>query len=225
MAGGRGLRLRPLTDEVPKPLLEVGGKPVIQYQLERLAHYGVRKVHIAIHYRGEQLKQRLGDGSHWGLELCYIEEPQPLGTIGALGLLPDLAQPHVLVMNADLLTDAALEQMYAELLRQEADLLIGTVPYEVELPYAVLQTQAGRVVSLQEKPTYTYQTNAGIYFLRREQVAQVPRLRPCDATEWVAQAIDRGRKVVHHPITNYWLDIGQPEDLRRAQIEVERIPL
>ncbi|MEM8892682.1 MAG: sugar phosphate nucleotidyltransferase, partial [Bacteroidota bacterium] len=167
MAGGRGSRLQPLTDETPKPLLKVNDKPIIEYNTDQLSRYGIDNIYISVKYLGDQILNYFGDGSDQGINFRYIKETQPLGTLGAVGKVEAFENPYVLVMNSDLLTNIDYEDFFRSFMESDADLTIATTPYEVNVPYAVLESQNDRIVSFKEKPTYTYYSNAGIYLMKR----------------------------------------------------------
>lgn len=224
IAGGEGRRLRPLTENTPKPLLKVGDKPIIEYNIDRLNYYGVHRIHITIKYLGEQIVNYFGDGQTKALDIRYIREKEmPLGTIGSLALIDKFVHDHLLVMNSDLLTNIDFEDMYNTFVKADADMIVATIPYQVKVPYGVLETENNRIVSLKEKPTYTYYSNAGIYMLKKDIVRFIPTHRKYDATDLMTFLIAEGHKVVQYPILGYWLDIGKPEDFQQAQEDVKHI--
>ncbi|MFZ1688194.1 MAG: sugar phosphate nucleotidyltransferase [Flavobacteriales bacterium] len=217
MAGGRGERLRPFTDELPKPLIPVGQKPIIEHTLGLLARFGVQHVAISVNYLREKIMDHLGDGSRFGMHITYVHEDAPLGTAGALALLGAAQHGTLLMMNSDLLTDVALDRMYKRFLEADADLAVATTDHHVSLPYAVMELDGDRVRSFREKPSLAYPCNAGIYMMRRSVAATVPKGRAYNATDLIQNLLDNNRKLIAFPITGYWLDIGQHEDLQRAR--------
>ena len=223
MAGGEGRRLLPLTETIPKPLLKIDGKHIIQYNMEHLARYGVKRMTISICYLGEKIRNAFGDGSQFGLEVDYIEEKEPLGTIGALALADSFSKDNLLVMNSDLLTNIDFEDFYREFINQSAAMAMATVPYKVKVPYGVLETQQNQITSFQEKPNYVYHSNAGIYFLHKELVSLVPKGKPFNATDLMGALVAKGEKVISYPLRSYWLDIGRPEDFARAEEDIRHI--
>ncbi len=226
MAGGRGERLKPLTDSVPKPLLPVGGKPIIEHNIDRLAAYGLTNITISIRYLGQQLIDHFGDGASRKLNIAYVSEDKPLGTFGAIKLVQNLHHDVVLVMNSDLLTDIDFEDFYNAFISQGADMAIATVPYKVNVPYAVLEVDGtAGIRSFTEKPTYTYYSNAGIYLLRRELLDRVPTNQHYNATDLMEDLIADGRRVVSYPMLGYWLDIGKHDDYRKAQEDIRHLKL
>ena len=225
MAGGLGSRLRPLTLSTPKPLLEVGGKPIIRYNVDRLINFGVKRLTVTVNYLAQQIIDYLGDGSRLGIEIDYITESEPRGTIGAVSDVTSIRNDYVLVMNSDLLTTIDFEEMFAELLEQDAAMIVGTVPYEVKIPYGVVETEGAVITALREKPTYTYYSNAGIYIIARRHLELLPARGVYNATDLLQKLYSSGEKVIQFPIIDYWLDIGKPADYERAQRDIEHINL
>lgn len=223
MAGGLGRRLRPLTEDTPKPLLKVGDKPIVEHNLDRLRRFGVTDVWMTIRYLGEQIEAYFGDGRDRNLNIRYVQEERPMGTAGALSMLGEGVHDHLLVMNSDLLTNIDFEEFYRFFLDEEADLAIAARPYQVEIPYAVMETEGPLVRSLKEKPTYTHHLNAGMYLLRREMLSYVPEDDFYDITDLIERLIGEDRRVVSFPFTGYWLDIGKHEDYQKAQEDIEHL--
>jgi dTDP-glucose pyrophosphorylase len=223
MAGGEGTRLRPLTIDTPKPLLKVGGKPIIEYNIDRLNSYGIYNLTISIKYLGQQLIDYFKDGSYKNMNIGYVEENEPLGTIGAIRLIEKFDNPYILVMNSDLLTNINYELFFKTLIDKDADMIVATTPYEVKIPYGVIETEGDQIKTLQEKPTYTYYSNAGIYIFKREYVDLIPENEFFNATDFLEKLIGLGKKVLHYPILEYWLDIGKHDDYEKAQQDVKHI--
>lgn len=223
MAGGRGERLRPLTDTVPKPLLKVGDKPIIIHNLDRLMSYGVDDFWITLKYLGEQIKSVLKNGEDQGVKINYIEEKEPLGTIGAARQAQGLKHETILLTNSDLLTNLDYEDFYLNFIRSGADLSVVTIPYSVNVPYAVLETSNGHVVSFKEKPTYTYFSNGGIYLMKKEVLDLIPEAEFYNATDLMEKLINEGKKVHSYPHRGYWLDIGKHEEYQKAQEDIKHI--
>ena len=222
MAGGEGRRLRPLTDKTPKPLLKVGDKPIIEHNLDRLIHFGIDDYWICIRYFGEQLEQYFGNGASKNISINFIWEDQPLGTIGAIRKIQDFKHEFILVTNSDLLTNLDYEAFFVDFITNGADFSVATIPYSVNIPYAVLDTANGHVVSFKEKPTYTYYSNAGIYLMRKEVIEQIPD-SPFNATDLMEKLIHEGRKVISFPIIGYWLDVGNPQDYAKANQDIKHL--
>ena len=223
MAGGKGARLRPLTLNTPKPLLKVGKKPIVEYNIDRLKKFGIRNITMTINYLGQQLIDYFGDGVDRDLNIGYVEENEPLGTIGSASLIKQFFNDYILVMNSDLLTNISYEDMFKDLLDKEGDMVVATIPYEVEIPYGVIETEGDIIVALKEKPTYTYYSNAGIYIFKKEYVDLIPKGRHFNATDLMEVLYSNNRKVVHYPILDYWLDIGKPHDFEKAQNDIKHI--
>jgi len=223
MAGGRGERLRPLTDELPKPLLKVGDKPIIEHNLDRLVSYGVDDYWITVKYLGEKIKDYLGDGSKKGISVKYVEETEPLGTIGALSLIKDFEHDYVLVTNSDLLTNLDYEHFFLEFVNSGADFSVATIPYNVNIPYAILETDGTRIKNFKEKPTYTYFANAGIYLIKKELCSKIPTNQFYNATDLLEHLLQMGHKVTSYPLRGYWLDIGKHDDYKKAQDDINYI--
>lgn len=225
MAGGEGRRLRPLTEQVPKPLLKVGDKPIIEYNIERLRLYGIQNIFISIKYLGEQLVDYFGDGSAYGVNIRYIREEQTLGTIGAVSLMEGLQHENLLVMNSDLLTNIDFEDFYLTHLEKKSDMTVASVPYQVKIPYAVLETEDHTVLSFIEKPTYTYYSNGGIYLIEKDLINWIPKNGHYNATDLMQEVIGRKRRLTNYPLLGYWLDIGRHEDFEKAQADIKHINL
>ena len=213
MAGGRGERLRPLTAETPKPLLPVGGRAIIDHNVELLRAYGVENIYVTVNY----LKDKIISHFHGSEpEVTCVAEPERLGTIGSLSLIGTFRSPEVIVMNADLLTDINLEAMYLKHIETEADITVAVVPYSVSVPYAIVEHSGDRVTGLTEKPTYNYFANAGVYMLRRDVAESVPPRTYLDATDLIENTMASGGRVSLFPVSGRWIDIGSPDDYRHA---------
>lgn len=223
MAGGMGLRLRPLTDTVPTPMLEVGGKPILETIVRRLAAAGFANFHISVNYRAEVIQRHFGDGSAFGVSVRYIEENEPLGTAGPLGLLPrDLDKP-VLVMNGDVLTKVDPARMVAFHGQNRSGATMGVREHEMQVPYGVVDMENYRIVGLREKPVERYYINAGIYILGPEARALIPAGNASDMPALFEACQAAGVRTLAFPIRDYWVDIGQPDDYRRANDEFASI--
>jgi dTDP-glucose pyrophosphorylase len=223
MAGGEGTRLRPLTENRPKPLLQVGDKPILEHNIHRLSLFGMDDFWITLNYLGEQIENHFGNGNGRNLNIEYVWEEEPLGTAGALAGIRNFSHDTILLTNSDILTNLDYEDFYLRFLEEEADMAVVTIPYKVDVPYAVMETSNGHVMSFKEKPTYTYYSNGGIYLMKREVVKMIPANRYFDATDLMEKLIGEGKKVLSYPLNGYWLDIGKPEDYERAQEDIKRI--
>jgi len=219
MAGGQGLRLRPLTEELPKPMLEVGGRPLMEIIVEQLKTSGVRRIHVTGHHKAEKIIQHFGDGKNFDVQMSYVEEEKPLGTVGALSLM-DQPKDTMLVMNGDILTQIDFRSFHLFHKEHQADLTVAVRPYEHQVPYGVVQCEGTRVVGLAEKPRMNFMVNAGIYLLEPEVHRLIPKHQHCDMTDLIQILLDAGRSVVSFPIHEEWLDIGHHHDYEKAQTQV-----
>lgn len=222
MAGGFGKRLQPLTDHCPKPLLQVGGKPILELIIEGFVKAGFRRFFISTHYRPEMIRDQIGDGSRWGADVVYVHEDEPLGTGGALGLLPaSEIREHMFMMNGDLLTNLDFNKLLQFHEDHDGAATMCVREHEHRVPYGVIETDGQRITSMIEKPAYRYFINAGIYVVSPEVVASVTRGRRVDMPHLLQEQMDAGRVINMFPLHEYWLDIGRMEDFQRAQSEVD----
>lgn len=226
MAGGEGKRLRPLTEKTPKPLLKVGDKPIIEYNIDRLANVGVENIYLSINYLGEQLEAYFEDGSSKNIKIQYLREEKPLGTIGSVLLVEEFNHDDILVMNSDLLTNIDFADFYKSFKDSNADMAVAATSYHVDVPYAVLETDENQnVKTLKEKPRYTYFSNAGIYIIKKTLLNMIPEGEFYDITDLMEKVIDMDYKLITYPINGYWLDIGKHEDFKKAQEDIKHIKL
>lgn len=216
MAGGFGTRLQPLTNDTPKPMLPVGGRPLLEVAVDRLQRAGIRRVNVTTHYLPEKIIQHFGDGKGFGVDLNYIQEENPLGTAGALRLLPPW-EATLLVMNGDILTDMNFRSLFSFHREHQAVFTVAVRRYELRVPYGVVEGEHGIVSGIVEKPTFSLFVNAGIYLLEPVVRELIPENQRMDMPTLVQQLIDRGLPVASYPILEYWLDIGQPADYEQAQ--------
>jgi dTDP-glucose pyrophosphorylase len=221
MAGGRGQRLQPLTDSIPKPMLKVGSVPIIEHNINRLAMFGIDDFWISVRYLGEQIESYFGDGSEKNIQIQYVWETESLGTIGAISKINNFKHDYVLVTNSDLLTNIDYEQFFLEFMNQKADFAVLTIPYQVIVPYAVLETDKGFVKNFKEKPIYTYYSNGGVYLMKKEVLDFIPKDTLFNATDLMENLIKKEFKVFSFPFSGYWLDIGKHEDYDKAQIDIK----
>ena len=217
MAGGRGKRLSPLTDTIPKPMLQLGSKPIIEHNIDRLISFGIKKIYISVKYLGEQIVDYLGDGNQKNINIEYVWENEPLGTAGALALIDNLTTEHILLMNSDLFTNVNFESLYLKLINENADMAVASTEYKVDIPYAVFETKAGKITNFKEKPSFIYHSNAGIYILKRSLISKIQKNKYCDITDVMEQLVTEGGKLVYDPIIGYWIDIGKTVDYEHAQ--------
>lgn len=215
MAGGRGERLRPLTDKTPKPLLKVGDSPIIDHNVIRLEQYGIENIFVTVNYLAEMIIDHFAERANNSTIRC-IKEPSRLGTIGSLSLIDDFESDDILVMNSDLLTDIDFEALWNHHKERNADLTMCSVPYTVSVPYAILNIEGERVKGLEEKPSFNYLANAGVYLMKRETLARLKRGEYMDAPDFIATLIAGGAVIASFTIEGRWIDIGSPEDYRYA---------
>lgn len=215
MAGGFGTRLRPLTESVPKPLLKVGGKPVIEHIVGQLRESGVKRVNITTHYQAAKIRDHFGDGSGFGVDVRYTHEDTPLGTAGALGMLGETDEP-LLVINGDVLTAVDFRAMLAFHKEHDSELTVGVRRYEVSVPFGVVEADGARVTTLTEKPSLEFFINAGIYLLEPTVLSHISSGQRIDMTDIIQTLMDQGSVVTSFPIHEYWVDIGQVDDYLQA---------
>jgi dTDP-glucose pyrophosphorylase/CBS domain-containing protein len=215
MAGGYGKRLRPLTEELPKPMLPVGDRPLLELIIEQLYQAGIRRVNLTTHYKGEMIVHHFGDGSDFGVEIHYVKEQEPLGTAGALGLL-QVADEPLLVMNGDILTRIDFRAMLDFHRQHQADITVGVRQHEFHLPYGVIEVCGHAITGISEKPTLRHLVNAGIYLMNPDVCHVIPNGQPYDMTDLIGSLLAQKRRVLSFPVCEYWQDIGQVEDYRKA---------
>lgn len=217
MAGGEGIRLRPFTDHTPKPMLNIGNKPIIEHNLDRLIRYGIKNFNLSVRYLADQIIEYLGDGKKKRIHIHYVKEDEPLGTMGSISLIENFENDFVLLTNSDILTTLDYADFFYDFVNKSADMSIVTVPYHINVPYAVLDIESDVIKACREKPEYTFQTNAGIYLMKRELLKDLKKNGRLDVTDFVDKLIESGKKVVSYPFWGYWVDIGKQEDFSHAQ--------
>jgi dTDP-glucose pyrophosphorylase/CBS domain-containing protein len=216
MAGGFGTRLMPLTRSTPKPMLPLGGRPLLERTIECLREAGVRHVNITTHYLGGQIASHFGDGHDFGVELKYLTEERPLGTAGGLRLIDPGGGP-LLVINGDIVTGLHFRDLLAYHRIQRADLTIAVRQYEMQVPYGVVECAGERVSAIREKPVHRFFVNAGIYVIGPAARAMLPPIERLDMPDLITHLLQLGRRVVSFPVMEYWLDVGRHDDYQRAQ--------
>lgn len=222
MAGGKGLRLRPLTEKTPKPLLKVGDKTIIDYNVDRLLYFGIENIHVNVNYLAEQIESHFSKGNN-GRKIDCVREPRFLGTMGSVKFIKEFHHEMVLVMNSDLFTNIDFEEFYLCHVDQDADISVATIPYSVSVPYGILELDEKSVRGMHEKPTYNYKANGGIYLIKRELFEHIPEDTFFDATDFIKMILAKGYKVIHFPIIGYWIDIGRHEDYEKAREIVKHL--
>ena len=220
MAGGFGTRLRPLTEELPKAMLPVGNRPLMERIVEQLCQAGIRRVSVTTHYMPEKIVKHFGDGSNFGVELSYVPEDRPLGTAGALGLMKAPQEP-MLVINGDILTQVNFRAMLDYHREHKADLTVAVRKYDLDVPYGVVESDGSFVQGLTEKPSFSFFVNAGIYLLEPSVHSYIPHGQHFDMTDLIQRLLEEKRPVANFPIVEYWLDIGLHADYKQAQEDIK----
>lgn len=222
MAGGKGERLRPLTENTPKPLIKVGDKCIIDYNIDRLLSYGVKHISVTVNYLGEQIEEHFQEECE-GVKIVTVREPKYLGTIGSVKFVETFYNDTVLVMNSDLFTNIDYEDFYLHFHQHDADMSVAAVPYVVKVPYGVFNLDGREIKGVMEKPTYSYYANAGIYLIKKECLNLIPENEFFNATDFMDKLIAARHKVIRYPISGFWIDIGQHEELARAREMVKHM--
>jgi len=227
MAGGFGTRLRPLTDTCPKPMLQIGGKPILETMIRSFIKAGFDNFYISTHYMPEQIEQHFGDGSEFGVKITYVYEETPLGTGGALGLLPsDLPDDLPLIMmNGDVLTKVDFQRLLEFHIENNADATMCVREYDYQIPYGVINGEGNKIKSMLEKPIQRFFVNAGIYVISPRIVQSVPANHHIDMPSLLERHMNERDNILMFPIHEYWLDIGRMDDFNRAQIDIQTLGL
>lgn len=219
MAGGLGSRLRPLTNDCPKPMLKVGGKPLLETILENFIEHGFCRFYISVNYMSEVVKTYFGDGSRWGVDIRYLHEDQRLGTAGALSLLPEKPQEPLIVMNGDLLTKVNFSQLLGFHSEHNAQATMCAREYDFQVPYGVVKIDGHRITGIDEKPIQRFFVNAGIYVLEPDTLGLIAPNTFFDMPSLFEKLIEQKQETAAFPIREYWLDIGHMADFDRANGE------
>ncbi|MCS3677349.1 dTDP-glucose pyrophosphorylase [Salinibacter ruber] len=219
MAGGLGTRLRPLTEDCPKPLLEVGDKPILETILEGFIAHGFHRFYLSVNYKAEMIEDYFGDGSDWGVDITYVHEKKRLGTAGPLSLLPERPEETLLVMNGDLLTKLNFAHLLDFHREHDVPATMCVREHENQVPYGVIETDDQYMEGIEEKPTERYFVNAGIYVLEPEALDHVPENEFFDMPDLFERLIDEEREATVFPVREYWQDVGREEDFRRVDGE------
>lgn len=220
MAGGYGARLRPLTNEIPKPMLPLGDKPLVEHTIDNLRRSGVQQVYLATHYKPEAFSNHFGDGTGFGVQIDYIHEEQPRGTAGVLATLPKGDDP-LLVVNGDIVTDVSYGAMLRFHQESGAEMTVGVRQYEFSVPYGVMEMEGVSIFGVKEKPTHKFFVNAGIYLLERSAAEHVPQGCSFDMPQLIERLVALGKPVIGFPISEYWLDIGRLSDYEQARSDAQ----
>ncbi len=224
MAGGFGTRLRPLTDDCPKPMLHIGGKPILESIISRFIQHGFYKFYISTHYKGDMITSYFGDGHSRGVQIEYVDESSPLGTAGAIGLLPDdVPDLPMILINGDILTQINFRKLLEYHVENQGIATMCVRQYQYQVPYGVIKTDGKVITSITEKPSYSFFVNSGIYVLEPELIKTVGRNEVVDMPELLKTKIGAEREVAMYPLHEYWLDIGKMQDFEKAQLEYHQI--
>lgn len=216
MAGGKGERLRPLTEKTPKPLLKMQNKPIIDYIVEHIISFGIKNISVTVNYLKEQIIEHFAEPIN-GVQIKCFGEPKFLGTIGSVCYVEDFENDTVLLMNSDAITDLNLEEFYLHYSEHNADMSIAAVPYTISVPYGILNLEGRIVKGVLEKPTYNYYANTGIYLIKRELLNLIPQGEFFNATDFMELLMERGYNVVRFPLNGTWIDIGNPQEYQKAK--------
>lgn len=222
MAGGKGERLRPLTEKTPKPLLKVGDKSIIDHNIDRLIYYGVKHISVTVNYLKEQLEEHFSE-PRGEVKVQTVREPKFLGTIGSIRFVKEFYNDTVLVMNSDLFTNINYEDFFLHFMEHDADISVAAVPYTVSVPYGIFDLDGREIQGLIEKPTYNYYANAGIYLIKRSALDEIPDDTFFNATDLIEKLISENRKVIRFPLNGTWIDIGNPQEYQKANELVKHI--
>ena len=216
MAGGKGERLRPLTEKTPKPLLKVGDKCIIDHNIDRLINYGVKHISVTVNYLKEQIEEHFITPRQ-GVQVQTVREPKFLGTLGSIKFVKEFYNDTILVMNSDLFTNINYEDFYLHFTEHDAEMSVAAIPYNVSIPYGILDLDGRNIQGLLEKPKYTYYANAGIYLIKRRALDEIPDDLFFNATDLVEKLIAEEKRVIRYPMNGTWIDIGNPQEYQKAQ--------
>jgi dTDP-glucose pyrophosphorylase len=219
MAGGKGERLKPLTNTTPKPMLKIGEKPILEKLVEDLFLFGFRDIHITVNYLAEQIVEHFGDGSGFGVSITIHQESAPRGTAGSLSEITGYLETPILVMNADLITSVNLNALIAFHNLSKNEMTICTREYETQIPFGVVKTDSGIVTSITEKPTLSFSVNAGLYVVNAKLLESISKTEHLDMDKFINRVLDSELKTGSFPIFESWLDVGRHNDLIRAKLE------
>lgn len=223
MAGGLGSRLRPLTEDIPKALLKVGSKPILERIIENCVNYGFNKFFLSVHYKAKMIENYFSNGSAWDIQIGYLKEKKQMGTAGALSLLPKIPSGPFFVINGDLLTDLNFQDLINFHSEHKAFATMCIREYEFIVPYGVVRTKNGKIEAIDEKPLHSFFVNAGIYLFEPEVLELVPKNTHLDMPDLFKLIIDSGNDTVVFPIREYWMDIGKLDDYKRANGDVKKL--
>ena len=215
MAGGKRQLITPLTEKTPKPLLPVGNKAIIDHNVDRLISYGVNHINVTVNYLGEQIENHFKEERE-GVLVKTVREPRFLGTIGSIKYVPSFYNDTILVMNSDLFTNIDYEDFFLHFQQHDAEMSVAAIPYNVSIPYGILDLKGRNIQGLLEKPKYTYYANAGIYLIKQRVLKEIPNDEFFNATDLVEKLISEGKDVIRYPLNGTWIDIGNPQEYQKA---------
>ena len=216
MAGGRGKRLSPLTNDIPKPLLKIGNTYLIEHVILHLIKFGIKEIIISINYLGHMIKNEIGNGDKYGVSISYVNEEYSMGTAGSISLIENFSRNNYLITNADVITDIDIEKMFKSYVENNSDLTVASNNYQVSIPYAVLELEKNMVISSVEKPVKSYKTNAGIYLVKANEIKKIPK-KLYNMTDLIDDIIDNNGIISTFDIEGFWIDIGRPDDFEKAK--------
>lgn len=222
MAGGKGERLRPLTEKTPKPLLPVGDKAIIDHNVDRLISYGISHISVTVNYLKEQIEEHYTEPRN-GVKIQTVREPNFLGTIGSVKFVEQFYNDTILVMNSDLFTNIDYEDFFLHFQQYDADMSVAAIPYNISVPYGILDLDGRNIKGVLEKPQYNYYANAGIYLIKKKALDEIPVDRFFNATDLVEKLIVEGKKVIRYPLNGTWIDIGNPLEYQKAKDLVKHL--
>ena len=216
MAGGKGERLRPLTEKIPKPLLPVGEKAIIDHNVDRLISYGITHVSVTVNYLKEQFEEHYKEPRN-EVQIQCVREPEYLGTIGSVQFVEKFYNDFILIMNSDLFTDIDFEDFYLHFLENEVDMSVAAIPYNISVPYGIFDLDGSNIVGLNEKPVYNYYANAGVYLIKKSIMECIPKDERFDATDLIKKLVANQKRVIRYPLKGTWIDIGTMPEYQKAQ--------
>lgn len=222
MAGGKGERLRPLTEKTPKPLLPVGNKAIIDHNVDRLISYGIKHISVTVNYLKEQIEEHFAEPRN-GIKINTVREPKFLGTMGSIKFVPNFYNDTVLVMNSDLFTNIDYEDFFLHFQQHDAEMSVAAVPYNVSIPLGIFELDGRNIMGLQEKPQFNYYANAGIYLIKRQVLDKIPQDTFFHATDLIEKLIEEKKTVIRYPLNGTWIDIGNPQEYQKAKELVSHI--
>lgn len=222
MAGGMGSRLKPLTNDLPKPMLKVGEKPILQTIIEQFKEYGFKNIYLSVNYKADIIENYFRDGRDFGVSIKYIKETKRLGTAGSIKLAEHYIDKQVIVINGDILTNINLYNILQYHMENNFSMTIGSRSYEMQVPYGVLKVENSKIISLKEKPVYNYVVSGGVYVINPEIIKYIPENEYYDITDLISKLIQEDKKLGSFPIKDYWMDIGKIEDYYKANDDINK---